>query len=330
MIGIYKITNKLDGKSYIGQSIHCGKRLDEHCKGNQFIDEVIQLEGIENFTFEILKEVNKEELSEWEDFYIMEYNTMFPNGYNKRWNTPGKAKKPKKNIPIDIAPINNPKARKIEALPYGEEKEVRLTNKQYLVYAYLVSISIFNPFDSINQYYVYKKSFQIKNACKILNITQPTWRNAITALISNNYIVKNSDYYTIKIPDDCVPLEVNLIKFLLKIGSQIETGGNIVEVYAEIFRYWKKCIENQDNCKITITKLKLPFTCQREKEVTSTYKLLLKVFDYFNLIEIKKSKKNGALGNIYIIKNISSFLPKEVSDISVEDIKKVLDSLKEK
>lgn len=86
MIGIYKITNKLNGKSYIGQSIHCGKRLDEHHKGDQFIDEVIQLEGIQNFTFEILKEVNKTELSFWEDYYIYMYNTIFPNGYNKKWN----------------------------------------------------------------------------------------------------------------------------------------------------------------------------------------------------------------------------------------------------
>ena len=36
MIGIYKITNKLNGKSYIGQSIHCGKRFDEHNKGKQY------------------------------------------------------------------------------------------------------------------------------------------------------------------------------------------------------------------------------------------------------------------------------------------------------
>lgn len=86
MIGIYKITNKLNGKSYIGQSIHCGKRLDEHCKGNQFIDEIIQLDGVQNFTFEILREVNKTELSFWEDYYIQMYNTIFPNGYNKRWN----------------------------------------------------------------------------------------------------------------------------------------------------------------------------------------------------------------------------------------------------
>jgi len=86
MIGIYKITNKLNGKSYIGQSIHCGKRFDEHYKGKQLIDEVIQIEGIENFSFEVLKLAKKEELSYWEDYYIKEYNTMFPNGYNKKWN----------------------------------------------------------------------------------------------------------------------------------------------------------------------------------------------------------------------------------------------------
>lgn len=40
MIGIYKITNKLNGKSYIGQSVHCGKRFDEHSKikTNKLID----------------------------------------------------------------------------------------------------------------------------------------------------------------------------------------------------------------------------------------------------------------------------------------------------
>ena len=86
MIGIYKITNKLNGKSYIGQSIHCGKRLDEHYTGNQFIDETIQFDGIENFTYEILEVCTKTELSIWEDYYIWKYNTMFPNGYNKKWN----------------------------------------------------------------------------------------------------------------------------------------------------------------------------------------------------------------------------------------------------
>ena len=87
MIGIYKITNKLNGKSYIGQSIHCDKRFKEHCRGRkQFIDETIQLEGIENFSFELLEECEQSELDKREDYYIQQYNTIFPNGYNKRWN----------------------------------------------------------------------------------------------------------------------------------------------------------------------------------------------------------------------------------------------------
>lgn len=92
----------------MGQSIHCGKRLDEHCKGSQFIDEVMQLEGIENFTFEILKEVMKEELSYWEDYYIIKYKTMFPDGYNKRWNCNEKIRKEIKNqIKQEAEQVNN-------------------------------------------------------------------------------------------------------------------------------------------------------------------------------------------------------------------------------
>lgn len=93
MIGIYRITNKLNGKSYVGQSVHCGKRLDEHSKGTQLIDEIIQIEGIENFNFEILKEVEKNELNYWEDFFIMKFGTIFPDGYNKRWNCNKETKK---------------------------------------------------------------------------------------------------------------------------------------------------------------------------------------------------------------------------------------------
>ena len=44
-------------------------------------------EGIENFNFEILKEVEKNELNYWEDYFIIKFGTMFPSGYNKRWNT---------------------------------------------------------------------------------------------------------------------------------------------------------------------------------------------------------------------------------------------------
>lgn len=88
MIGIYKITNKKNNKSYIGKSIHCGKRFDEHFNGNLFIDNIIREEGIENFYFEIIEVLkNENDILEKEDYYIKKYNTLYPNGYNKKMNT---------------------------------------------------------------------------------------------------------------------------------------------------------------------------------------------------------------------------------------------------
>ena len=86
MIDIYMYTNKLNNKKYVGQLINRVKRFDQQFKDNQLIDDTIQLEGIENFNFEILKQVDKPNLSYWEDYYILKHNTMFPNGYNRRWN----------------------------------------------------------------------------------------------------------------------------------------------------------------------------------------------------------------------------------------------------
>lgn len=87
MIPIYKITNKLTGKSYIGQSTYCNTRLDKCYKNkSQFIDTMIEFDGVEQYTFEIIKETEEINLNYLEDYYIALYNTMYPNGYNTTWN----------------------------------------------------------------------------------------------------------------------------------------------------------------------------------------------------------------------------------------------------
>nr|DAU78885.1 MAG TPA: intron associated endonuclease [Caudoviricetes sp.] len=81
---IYKITNNITNKSYIGQSVCPERRFKEHYwKGkynNSPIDLAMQKYGLENFSLTILEWC--EDYNEKEKYYIQYYNTLAPNGYN--------------------------------------------------------------------------------------------------------------------------------------------------------------------------------------------------------------------------------------------------------
>lgn len=86
--GIYKITNTLNGKCYIGQSVDIYKRWVKHksnCVQNQQRNKCLyrafRKYGIDNFTFEILQKCKKEKLDEREEYWIKKYDS-FKNGYN--------------------------------------------------------------------------------------------------------------------------------------------------------------------------------------------------------------------------------------------------------
>lgn len=88
MVGIYKFTNKINGKTYIGQSSNINRRFYEHLRrSEQQIDQAIQKHGIDNFTFEILEECEIEELNEKESFWIEHFKSRIPNGYNVKDST---------------------------------------------------------------------------------------------------------------------------------------------------------------------------------------------------------------------------------------------------
>lgn len=85
-IGIYKITNKINGKIYIGQSVHIERRFSEHKVSSHnpksLIHKALNEYGIENFDFSIIDECEENQLDEKEIFYIKYYNSLAPNGYN--------------------------------------------------------------------------------------------------------------------------------------------------------------------------------------------------------------------------------------------------------
>ena len=86
---IYKITNKVNGKSYIGQTIQNVKeRFYQHCATkcsqavlNMVIHKAITKYGKSNFTIEVIEEVESANLNDRERYWIRYYDS-YNNGYN--------------------------------------------------------------------------------------------------------------------------------------------------------------------------------------------------------------------------------------------------------
>lgn len=115
---VYKITNKINNKIYIGQTTetlqrrfyrHCGYQLND----NTYLHRAMKKYGIQNFTIEQIDEANsQDELNELEYYWITKYNACDSNiGYNTKnvkgkcgrntlTNHPNKKEISKKNIQI--------------------------------------------------------------------------------------------------------------------------------------------------------------------------------------------------------------------------------------
>lgn len=97
MFSVYKITNMINGRCYIGSSIHPEKRWKQHknsafnpnSPGYQYpLYQAFRKYGLENFTFEILSDdfSSIEEMEEYEYQAIIQYEG-YGKGYNQTLNT---------------------------------------------------------------------------------------------------------------------------------------------------------------------------------------------------------------------------------------------------
>lgn len=109
MYYIYKYTNKINGKSYIGQTNNIQKRKNGHRSAaynpkdfnyNNAFHLALRKYGEENFDFEIIEEISEEfgrdYLNERERFFIQLFKShVSENGYNITWGGDGCNKIPK-------------------------------------------------------------------------------------------------------------------------------------------------------------------------------------------------------------------------------------------
>ena len=85
---IYKITNKIDNKTYVGQTIQdVEARWKDHLKKGsncRYLKSAINKYGIDNFEFKLVCITFDNQLDDMEIKYIEQYNSLVPNGYNLR------------------------------------------------------------------------------------------------------------------------------------------------------------------------------------------------------------------------------------------------------
>ena len=93
MYGIYKITNKLNNKVYIGKSSMIEERWKYHRKNyndssewNISLYQAFRKYGIDNFLFEVIEEMTEEYYNKFsdnrEEYWIIYYDAL-ANGYNE-------------------------------------------------------------------------------------------------------------------------------------------------------------------------------------------------------------------------------------------------------
>lgn len=206
--------------------------------------------------------------------------------------------------------------RCVEAISLEKPKPCKLTDKQYLVYAYLLSISKWNAETKEHHYYIYKNSFTVKDACEFLQITQPTWRAAIAKLKSAYYITEdNNKFYKIRVPNLYTPIELDVIKELITYGTKLGKeyrSGYLVSVYSTLSRYFVECQRQGIACEITAGQLRELYSTNGTKKNNDIFRMMLGLFFTIGLIsmEVIPCSYNGVRFLKYRIKNIATCLPK--------------------
>lgn len=155
--GIYKLTNVMNGKVYVGQSRRISRRLKAHESDSRRIDDVrgqtplyedVRKYGFDKFSVEVLELCEVEELDEKETFFIDLYNSTNPDfGYN-RTRYPLALQDPKVQVKIrtpeyyesqgkrmrewNIRQWSDPEYRKMTSARSREVQLERLKNPAYL------------------------------------------------------------------------------------------------------------------------------------------------------------------------------------------------------
>ena len=105
--------------------------------------------------------------------------------------------------------------------PESAKNYKKITEKQWTVYYYLLSVSIYNHKDREDHRYVYKSSINISSVSKNLGIARSTFYTAIETLGKFDLVESYSDYYILKLPKSYAEISRKLLSQLLSYRKEL-------------------------------------------------------------------------------------------------------------
>ncbi len=163
---IYKITNKINGKCYIGQAVshvlnhkryrpygsigrfksHISEAYSGKTKQCTYLNSAIRKYGRENFEVKMIECCSLDMSNQREQYHIKADNTMFPNGYNLTYggNNTRLTEETKLKVSSGVSLYYHDKRyskfRNIKAIPDDLEQCIRPLNRNNTQYGWYVYI----------------------------------------------------------------------------------------------------------------------------------------------------------------------------------------------
>lgn len=219
--------------------------------------------------------------------------------------------------------INNSKIRTltIDKKYTRDEKYFKLTDNQWTVYYYLLSISRFNK-EEMHRY-IYKNSFSITETSKRLGISKQTFYNSLATLKKRGLIVimENWNYYVIpNVYEDFADIKLYILEGLLAIRKFV--GIDLLRTYlifTKIQELDKRTIKTFTRRNI----VDLLGNYVNEKMNYYRVECYIAILSSWGLIEVEEKKIISQFGGItgYVLKKVnldSSKLKTFSQEISTE------------
>lgn len=280
---IYKITNKINKKIYIGQTT---QGLQHRWKGhiissrnkadNYAFHNAINKYGQENFTLEVVEYCTQEELDEKEKYYITKYNSLVPNGYNIRLGGDDCGRKPVYQVNLYDNQIVAKYASITEAAVNikGDVSSIAKATKNHKTTAYGYRWRLIDDYDAseevvgnyhlvgravyqldINKKQIIKRYNNSIEAVKKLNLCQSSFSRCITSAS------KTCGGYGWCYVDE---YETYIYPTLTKKVLQIDKNTN------EVIKVWQSAKEAADTLSIEISGIRA--ACNGKQKTSKGFK----------------------------------------------------------